>query len=77
MNQWLKKHLNKRSGLTIETNYSPIMLSWGHLDETSEMPILRANYVEAQSGWSVYATAVELESYKEGIERSWNVFTNS
>jgi len=59
-NQWIDKHLNKSyREMCITNNYAPIVLIWEGIDNCAMMPIFRNNYVDVQSGWAIYTTALE------------------
>lgn len=75
MNHWLKKHLNRRDAFSgITNNYKPIVLTWEN--EVEEVvPIIRSNYKQLETAWSLYVNEIELGMTQER-ETIWeSIFT--
>ncbi len=64
-NTWIERHIRRNTGWTVSDNDSFVNLSnEEYIGPGSEMPILRANYVELQAVWNVYAAECQLNERK-------------
>jgi hypothetical protein len=68
-NHWLRKHLRKTSDvLDIQDNFRPISLTWED-EYFGEQPVLRADYVDLQTVWTMHTAEVELQERNEKWDR--------